>query len=83
MVIRARRTTNGCFRIGRVGADNPGGQFQPAQILPQAFQARLVRIDGGPYYAPNTSTDVLQHYLWHIAGKGWMVHRYLIPLHIG
>jgi hypothetical protein len=36
-----------------------------------------VRIDDGPYYVPSSSQLDIQ-YWWHIAGRGWMVHRYLM-----
>jgi hypothetical protein len=36
-----------------------------------------VQIDDGPTYTPNGSGDAATQYWWHLAGKGWMVHRYL------
>lgn len=36
-----------------------------------------VQTDDGPTYAPNSSNDAATQYWWHLAGQGWMVHRYL------
>jgi len=37
-----------------------------------------VQIDDGPVYAPTGSNELATQYWWHVAGKGWMVHRYLV-----
>jgi hypothetical protein len=36
-----------------------------------------VQIDDGPTYTANGSLEQATQYWWHLAGSGWMVHKYL------
>ena len=67
--------------FGQTGCVNvhtePGLTAKVATCLPDGTK---VKIDGGPYYLPEStsSTEFGVNYWWNVAGKGWVVHRYLM-----
>lgn len=71
------------FLFGETGCVNvraaPSTSAKVVQCLPPGT---AVTIDGGPVYAPPARTAFQVSFLdlwWHLAGRGWMVHQYLLP----
>jgi hypothetical protein len=68
--VRLGMGETGCVNVH----DSPSLSGRVVACVPDGT---AVRIDDGPTYAANGSTDQSTEYWWHIAGKGWMVHTYL------
>lgn len=63
----------GCVRVHRA----PGLSAPVVACLKEGTE---VLIDGGPYYLPASTADngpSAVDLWWHLAGRGWMVHKYL------
>jgi hypothetical protein len=61
----------GCINVRSA----PGLSAKVAACLPENTD---VTIDDGPYYLPESGSDPLVNYWWHIANQGWVVHRYMM-----